>query len=114
MNAQELRAEVRVPVIHRGNLGTGSEWFSCMVMDMSSSGLLIVSTRQLAAGQTLEFKCELYPGKVFDCMIEVMHSDEDSAGAMITGIDETATKLLQGYLEERLAVMLDKKPVARE
>jgi|SRR6185503_7155494 hypothetical protein len=114
MNAQELRAEVRVPVMQRGNLSAGTEWFSCMVMDMSSSGLLIVSTRQLEAGQILEVKCELYPGKVLDCMVEVMHSDEDSAGTMITEIDERATKLLQGYLEEKLAVMLDKKPTARE
>ena len=113
MEGHELRAEVRVPVMQRGNLSAGSDWFGCMVMDISGSGMLIVSNKQLDVGQILEFRCELYPGKGLDCMIEIMHSNEDSAGAMITEIDEKATKLLHDYLEEKLAIKLDKRPGMR-
>ncbi len=105
MNAQELRAEVRVPVMHRGNLSAGNDWFQCMVMDMSNSGLLLVSNRLLEIGQTFDFRCELAPGKTFNCRSEVMHSDDDSAGAMITEIGEPATKLLRAYLEKKLSSM---------
>jgi hypothetical protein len=38
-------------------------------------------------------------------MIEIMHSNDDSAGAMITEIGEQSTKLLQAYLEEKLSSM---------
>ena len=103
MNTRELRAEVRVPVIQRGKLSAGNDWFGCMVMDMSNSGLLLVSNRLLEIGQIFDFRCELGPGKVFNCMIEIMHSNDDSAGAMITEIGEEATKLLQAYLEQKLS-----------
>jgi len=103
MNGQELRAEVRVPVIQRGDLSAGNDWFKCMVMDMSNSGLMLVSNRLLEIGQIFDFRCELGPGKAFNCMIEIMHSNDDSAGAMITEIGEEATKLLQAYLEEKLS-----------
>ena len=103
MIQRELRAEARIPVIHRGKLSAGNDWFECMVMDMSHSGLLLVSNRLLDIGQIFDFRCELGPGKVFNCMIEIMHSNDDSAGGMITEIGEDATKLLQAYLEEKLS-----------
>ena len=103
MNAQDLRAEVRVPVMQRGDLSAGSDWFKCMVMDMSNSGLLLVSNKLLEVGQTFDFRCGFGPGKEFNCMIEIMHSNDDTAGAMITEIDEEATRLLRGYLAEKLS-----------
>jgi len=75
--------------------------------------MLIVSNKQLDVGQILEFRCELYPGKILDCMIEIMHSNDDSAGAMITEIDQKGTRLLHEYLEEKLAIKLDRRPAAR-
>ena len=106
MATRELRGEARIPVTQRGNLGTGSEWFPCMVLDVSNSGFLMMSNKQLPVGQTLEFRCELYPGKVLECMVEVMHSTGDSAGMMITEIDDGSTKLLHTYIEEKYAVKL--------
>lgn len=102
-STHELRAEARIAVTHRGNLSAGHEWFPCMVLDMSRSGFLMVSNRQLDVGQILDFRCELYPGEVLDCMIEVMHSQNDTAGMMITEIDDKATWLLRAYLEEQAA-----------
>ena len=106
MPTHELRAEARIPVTQRGNLSAGDAWFPCMVMDMSNSGFLMVCTRQLPVGQILDFRCELYPGKFLDCMVEVMHSDDDSAGMMITEIDEKTRLLYYAYLEEKYAVKL--------
>jgi len=114
MTTDDLRAEARIPVTQRGKLSAGNDWFPCMVLDMSSSGFLMVSNQQLAVGQILDFRCELYLQKVLDCKIEVMHSNGDSAGVMITEIAEKAMSLLQVYLEEKYAVKLDRPPKARE
>jgi len=111
MTTRELRAEARIPVTQRGKLNVGDEsWFPCMVLDVSNSGFLIVSNKKLPVGQILEFRCELYPGKTFDCKIEVMHSKDDSVGTMITDIDDKATSLFNTYLEEKIAVNLISKP----
>ena len=107
MTTNDLRAEARIPVTQRGNLSDGDAWFPCMVLDMSTSGFQMVSTRPLAVGQILDFRCELFPGKVLDCMIEVMHVNDDAAGMMITEIDDDGTRLLHTYLEEKYAVKLD-------
>src|SRR5262245_47462117 len=113
MSMHELRAEVRIPVTQRGNLSAGGEWFPCLVLDMSSSGFLLVSNKALAVGQTLDFRCELHARKRLECLIEVMHSNNDSAGTMITEIDDKATAMLRAYLDEKYAVALDNLPKAR-
>ena len=113
MPTHELRAEARIPVTQRGRVSAGNDWFPCMVLDMSNSGFLMVCNQQLAVGQILDFRCEPYPQKVLDCKIEVMHSNADSAGVMITEIAEKARSLLHLYLEEKYAVKLDKPPKAR-
>lgn len=106
MSAHELRAEARIAATQRGRLSAGDTWFPCMILDMSGSGFRLVSNKHLPVGQTLEFRCELYPGKSLECFIEVMNSDDDSAGMMITEIDDNAAKLLHTFLEERFAVKL--------
>jgi|SRR5687767_3826458 hypothetical protein len=107
MPTHEMRAEARIPVTQRGNLSAGDKWFPCMVLDVSNSGFLMVCNKHLVTGQIFDFRCELYPGKTFECKIEVMHSNDDSAGTMITDIDEKAAALFQMYLEEKYAVKLD-------
>ena len=113
MVTQELRAEVRIPVTQRGSLSAGDAWFPCMVLDVSNSGFLMVTNMHLPVGQTLDFRCELYPKKVFECMIEVMHSQDDSAGMMITEIDDNSSRLLHAYVEDKYTVKLDNLPKAR-
>ena len=114
MAAHELRAEARVPVTQRGNLSAGTAWFPCMILDMSNSGFLLVSNKHLEVGLTLDFRCELYPGKMLDCKIEVMRSDDDSAGVMITEIDDNTVSLFRSYLEEKFAVNLEKPKPRRQ
>ena len=107
MPSHELRAEARIPVTQRGKLSAGGEWFPCMVLDVSNSGFLLVSNKRLTVGDIFDFRCELYPGKVLDCKVEVMHSDNDSAGTMITHIDAKAVDLYHAFLEEKYAIKLD-------
>ncbi len=116
MTTHELRAEARIPVTQRGNLSAGDSWFPCMVLDVSNSGFLMLCNKQLVTGQIFDFRCELYPGKFLDCKIEVMHSNDDSAGTMITDIDEKAMSLFNLYLEEKFAVKLDtvRRPHGRQ
>ena len=67
---------------------------------MSDSGMLIMCTRPLIIGQTLHFKCNLFPEKTLECMIEVVHTSEDGVGTKIIEIDEQGAKLIQLFLQE--------------
>lgn len=100
MENTELRAELRAAVTRRGALTAGTESFPCVVQDMSDSGMLIICTRPLIVGQTLHFKCDLFPEKTLECMIEIVHISEDGAGTKIIEIDEQGAKLIQLFLQE--------------
>jgi len=109
MSTHELRAEARIPVTQRGTLSAGGDWFPCMILDVSNSGFLLVSNKQLTVRDIFDFRCELYPGKVLECKIEIMHVDNDSAGTLITEIDEKAMALFQAYLQEKYAINLARR-----
>ncbi|MGD2139857.1 MAG: PilZ domain-containing protein [Burkholderiales bacterium] len=100
MKNKELRAELRIAVTRRGALSAGAEKFPCVVQDMSDSGMLFMCTRPLIAGQTLQFRCELFPEKTLECMVEVVHMNDDGVGAKIVEIDEQGAKLIQLFLQE--------------
>ena len=100
MKDTELRAELRVVVTRRGALTVGGESFPCVVQDMSDNGLLLICARPLIVGQTLQFKCELFPEQVLECMIEVVHVGEDGVGTKIIEIDDSGGKLVQLFLQE--------------
>jgi hypothetical protein len=108
MKKLELRAEARIPVSRRASLNSGDAWFPCLVMDMSDSGFLIMCTKELAAGQVLEFRCELFPEKYLECKIEIKHIGDTSVGTKITEIDEKGTKLCQLFLQEQYSDKLNK------
>ena len=63
MRAKDLRADMRIPVDQRGTLNSGDDWFPCLIVDMSESGILIMSNREFPVGQVLEFRCEPFPGE---------------------------------------------------
>lgn len=100
MKDTELRAELRVAVTRRGALTAGGESFPCVVQDMSDSGFLLMCTRPLIIGQTLQFRCELFPDQILECMIEVVHIGESGVGTKIIEIDESGAKLVQLFLQE--------------
>ena len=108
MPGRELRAEARIAVSRRGKLGSGETWFPCMVLDMSNSGFLMLCTKELAVGQVLDFRCELFPEKVLDCKIEIRHFSDTGLGTKITEIDKKGLTLCQQYLEEQYSDRLNK------
>ncbi len=113
MKGRELRAEVRISVRERGSLSAGSAnaggaWFPCVVEDMSDSGFLIHCNKELAVGQVLEFRCELFPGKTLECKIEIRHISPSGMGTKVTEIDKRGAGLVQLYLQEQYSLKLNK------
>ena len=105
---RELRSGTRLEVNQRGSLNAGGTWFPCLIVDMSDGGILLMSNREFPVGQILEFKSELFPGKVLECKVEVMHVDDTRLGTKIIEIDMQGHNLCQAYLEEQYAVRLAK------
>lgn len=103
MKNTELRAELRAAVTRRGALTAGTESFPCVVQDMSDNGLLLMCTRPLIVGQTLHFKCDLFPDKALKCVIEVVHTNDDGVGTKIIEIDDQGAALIQLFLQEHFS-----------
>jgi len=72
-----------------------------MVMDVSDNGFAMLSNRELAIGQTLEFRCELFPQKVLDCRLEIRHYRDGELGTKIVEIDPEGRDLVQHFLREK-------------
>lgn len=109
MKGRDLRAEARIAVRLRGLLNTGDAWFPCMIHDMSDSGFLILSSKELSVGQILEFKCELFPEKTLNCKIEIRHIGPSGMGTKITEIDRRGISLVELYLQEQYSLKLNSK-----
>ena len=103
MAIENKRAEQRVPVNYRGTLMLEDASFPCLVEDMSKGGILVMSSREFPVGQVLGFKCELFPGKVLECKVEVRHVSDQTFGMQIVEIDEYGSQLCQLYLDEQYA-----------
>jgi hypothetical protein len=106
MKAEDMRSEPRIPVRHRGTLKSGDESFPCLIENMSQNGVLIMSSREFPVGEVLEFRCELFPGKVLECKVEVRHVSDQTLGLKIVEIDEKGVNLCQLFLEEQYAEKL--------
>jgi hypothetical protein len=114
MKGRELRAEARIAVRERGSLRRGvvsteDAWFPCMVQDMSDSGFLILCSKELAIGQVLDFRCQLFPEKTLNCKVEVRHLSANGAGTKVTEIDSRGASLVKLYLEEQYSLKLNSK-----
>ncbi len=107
MRAKDLRAEVRVPVSHRGTLNTGDDWFPCLIVNMAENGIMILSNRELPVGQVLEFRCEIFPGKLLECKLEVVHVSDAGLGTKIIEIDKKGISLSELFLQEQYADKLN-------
>jgi len=108
MRPKELRAEARILVRQRGTLNAGEEWFPCLIHDMSGIGFLIICTRELAVGQVLDFRCELFPAKRVECKIEVRHVGDAGVGTKIIEIDPRGADLCQLFLQEQYSEKLNR------
>ncbi len=89
-------------------MNSGDDWFPCLIVDMSESGILILSNREFPVGQVLEFRCEPFPGKLLKCKLEVIHVNDTGLGTKIVEIDERGINLCQVFLEDQYANRLAK------
>lgn len=108
MKTQELRAEARVSVRQKGALNAGKDWFPCLVQDMTGIGFQLMCGRELAVGQVLEFRCELFPDKVLTCKLEVVHLTDGGVGTKIIDIEPRGANLCQLFLQEQYSDRLNK------
>ena len=106
MSMRERRAQARIPVSLKAELNGGDAWRPCRILDVSEKGFLLVCNKSFAPGRQLALRCELYPKKLLECKVEIMHSDEDAFGTKIVDIDAKSTDLFQVFLQERLSANL--------
>ena len=118
MKGRELRAEARISVKEKASLRGGAlvaaataddGWFPCVVQDMSDTGFLILSSKEVAVGQILEFRCQLFPEKTLNCKIQVRHVSSNGMGTKVVEIDSRGSRLIELYLEEQYSLKLNNK-----
>jgi hypothetical protein len=107
MKTSDLRAEARLSITQRASLSSGGDWFPCMVLDMSDKGFLLMSSRDVVVGQVLEFKCELFAGKVLECKLEIRHIGDAGVGTKIVEIDQKAKDISRLFLQEQYSGKLN-------
>jgi PilZ domain len=100
MKIHELRAEMRVPITHRGTLGTPGDWHPCLIEDFSTKGFLVMCIVKVQVADILELKCELYPGRFLQCKVEVRHIKDDCIGTKIVEVSKAGLKLCQEFIDE--------------
>ena len=104
----ELRASIRISVTKRGLLTStddpyaltqADERFPCLIQNMSETGFLLMCTRQLELGQILDLRCELFPQKVLECKLEVVHVGDSVIGTRIVDISASSASLCKSFLD---------------
>jgi len=100
MKKPELRAELRVPITHRGALAVPGAWIPCLIQNFSSIGLLIMCNKELSVGEVLGLKCELYPERFLQCKVEVRHITDMCLGTKIVEINNDGLTLCRQFLDE--------------
>jgi hypothetical protein len=104
MKKPDLRAELRVPITHRGALAVQGAWVPCLIQNFSSKGFLIMCNKKFSVGQVLELKCELYPGRFLQCKVEVRNITEMCIGTMIVEINDDGLTLCRQFLDEHFSL----------
>lgn len=100
------RIGVRTKAARPATLIDGTTALDCMIEDFSNTGFLITAARDIAIGQILEIKCELYPGQVLLCKIEVTRRAGSCLGTEILEIAKESDLLLASFLQDYQAPKL--------
>jgi len=82
--------------------------YTCLIQDMSQTGFLLLSTAQFSGGQVLDFNCELLPGQVLECKVEVVHVGDSVIGTKIVDIDADGKAICQAFLREQFSRRMEK------
>jgi hypothetical protein len=107
MTKADLRTERRLQAGRRATLTLQGTTSACLIQDVSTKGFLIMASKEFAVGDLVDLKCELNPGKVLECKIEVRHRTSDGClGTQIVEINEPAKRLCEQFIEEHYAERL--------
>jgi hypothetical protein len=104
MKRLELRAEVRIPITHRGTLIAPSTPIPCLIQDVSTKGFLIMCTEEFRVGDILELKCELYSERFLQCKIEIRHIKDDCLGTKIVEVSDAGKMLCRQFVDEHFSL----------
>ena len=73
MKKPDPRAELRIPITHRGAVAVLGAWVSCLIENVSSTGFLIVCNKKFSVGEVLELRCAIYSETFLQCKVEIRH-----------------------------------------
>lgn len=96
------RKSSRVDVGRSGRLQRGGLTASCMVLDVSESGVRLESRLYVKSGDLLQFTMELEPEKIFTCELEVVHVRSPKLGAKIVSMSPEDREQLTHALDEQV------------
>ncbi len=117
----ELRTAKRISVTRKGVLTSEddplaltalAEQNTCLIQDMSETGFLLLTTERFWEGQILGFRCELLPGRVLECKVEVVHVGDSVIGTKVVEIDDAGVELCKAFLRDQFSTSRD-QDVAR-
>jgi hypothetical protein len=100
MKKPDLRAELRIPITHRGSLAVPGAWAPCLIENVSSIGFLIMCNGKFSVREVLELKCALYPERFLQCKVEIRHITDMCVGAKIVEINNDGLTLYRQFLDE--------------
>jgi hypothetical protein len=96
----DLRRSQRLMVTPKGEVFDGSTWTKALIQDISTRGMLLVSSKIFTRGQTLTVKLQISGGSVIECTVEVRHSSDMGTGVQINSMSDPHRRAYERYLQE--------------
>lgn len=96
------RKSSRVEVGRKGRLQRGGLTASCIVLDVSESGVRLESRLYAKGGDVLQLTVELEPGRTITCELEVVHVRSPKLGAKIVAISPEDREQLAHALDDQV------------
>ncbi|HTD90970.1 MAG TPA: PilZ domain-containing protein [Burkholderiales bacterium] len=96
----DLRRTQRLLLTPKGELFDGTTSVKALIQDISDEGLLLVSSKIYAPGQTLTLKFQVSTGNIIDCQVEVRHSSDMGTGVKLLAMNVQHRRAYEQYLQE--------------
>lgn len=96
----DLRRSQRLVVTPKGDVFDGTTWTKALIQDISTRGMLLISSKIFTPGQTLTIKLQLSGGSVIECAAEVRHSSDMGTGVQINAMSDQHRRAYERYLQE--------------
>lgn len=100
----ERRAEQRVDVNLTGTLTFGETSSVCSIRNICSKGFLIEANKGLPRGQVVQLVVSLYPDKLVNCTVQIVHVNAQRLGAMVLDMADGDQVVCQQFMAEQRAL----------